>query len=111
MMNSNSTAKESPTLTELECILMLLMALCLEHARICHIWYAVLQVSPQLVPFLELLLHDGRSESYRSSSSCRYDAFSGRSQSRCLLAQKFTVCDMQMQLPIRLLLPRQDKAQ
>jgi hypothetical protein len=36
-----------------ECILLLLTALCLEHARVNHVWYAVLQVSPQLVPFFQ----------------------------------------------------------
>jgi hypothetical protein len=51
-MSSSSIVRESPTLTE-RTVLMLLMALFLEHARICHVWYAVLQVSPQLKAILE----------------------------------------------------------
>jgi hypothetical protein len=85
--------KESPTLTELEeCILMLLMALCLEHARICHVWYAVLQVSPQLVPFLEryfcMTVVPSPTE---AAPAVANDAFSGnKSHNQSLLARSST---------------------
>jgi hypothetical protein len=36
-----------------ECILLLLTALCLEHARVCNVWYAVLQVPPKLAAFMQ----------------------------------------------------------